>query len=508
VSDIGAFTLEIIQHDRWRAGATEIQAMIRVSARPGAEPGRGLIAAGAADVIVIDCSGSMGNPQAKMRAAKRAAHAALEAMPDGTEFAVVSGRSEAEVVYPRDRGLARTAPRTRDGASDAIDQLYPADGTKISSWLRAARELLEPYPGHVRHATLLTDGKNQHESRDGTLDRELDACRGVFTCDARGIGDQWDPRDLRKIVSALHGRADGLPDVAGLEDDFRALMREAMRKTVPSVALRIRTRDGVVVREMHQLYPTIADLTGHGIPAGPNVADYWIGSWGEEMRDYIVKLGVNPEDFADEEKPRLAGVDVTVPGPEGGTASLAQPGFIVACWASDDPPMRTLLPIDGYVTQQAADDHLTEGCHAWYAGDFERADAEWGEAARLASAAHDTERLRVLESLVHIVDAAAGRIRRRDDLSREVVMRAEMRAASSTFMPSQWAGQGASHIPAQAADQGPDRDSRRPGDAGVRAREPRACPACGRMPPPGARFCERCGRPLDTDGPGQGAEGR
>jgi hypothetical protein len=489
MSDTGIFTLDIIQKDHWRPGAAEIQAMIRVSARPGAEPGPGLASAGAAEIIIVDCSGSMGNPPAKLRAAKRAVHAALEAMRDGTEFAILSGRGDAEVVYPRahGHGLAGATPRTRDAAKDAVDQLYPADGTMISSWLRKAKQLLEPYPGHVRHATLLTDGKNEHESQDGTLDQVLGLCRGVFTCDARGIGDQWDPRDLRKIVSALHGRADGLPDAVGLADDFRAVMRDAMRKTVPSIALRIRTRDGVVVSGMRQLYPAVADLTGHGIPVGPNAADYWIGSWGEEIRDYLVKLAVNPEDFADEDRPRLAGVEVAVPGPAG-TASLARPGFIIAYRASDDPPMRTMLPVDGYVSQMAADDHLTAGCHAWYAGDFGQAEAEWGEAARLASAAHDAERLRVLESLVHIVHAVAGRVRLRDDLSRAVVMRAETRAAVSTFMP----GQGLD------AEVGP----------GARAVGSRTCPACGRRSPPGARFCERCAHPLDAGGPGREAAER
>jgi len=502
MNDASAFTLTIFPQVRWAPGTAEFQAVIRVSARPGTDPGHGPVASGAAEVIILDCSGSMGIPQAKLRAAKRAAHAALDAMRDGTEFAILSGRREAELVYPRERRLARTAPRTRVAARDAVDQLYPAGGTMISNWLREARRLLKPFPGHVRHATLLTDGKNEDESRDGTLSRELDACRGIFMCDARGIGDQWDPRDLRKIVSALHGRADGLPDIAGLDDDFRAVMHEAMRKTVPSVALRIRTRDGVAVRDMRQLFPAVADLTGHRIPAGPSTADYWIGSWSEETRDYLITLTVNPEDVADEERPRLARVEVVeaaAPGPEG-TASLARPGFIVACQTSDDPPMRTLLPVDGYVSQQAADDRLTVGCHAWYADDFERAEAEWGEAARLARAVDDTERLQVLESLVHIVDAVAGRVRCRPGLSRAVVMRAETRAAVSTFMPG--------HRPSRGPAQAQDRGLRLPGGSGAGAGEPRACPACGRRSPPGARFCEQCGRPLDAGGPGQGAERR
>jgi hypothetical protein len=341
MNETGVFALEIIQHDRWPPDTAEIQALIRVTATPGDHPGDGLTAAGLAEIIIMDCSGSMGKPPGKLRAAKRAAHAAVDTMRDGVEFAVLSGRSRAEAVYPHGPALALSAPDTRDAAKRAIDRLYPNDGTKISSWLRQAHRLLRPYPRHIRHAMLYTDGQN-HDLQDGRLDQVLDACRGVFTCDARGIGDQWEPRDLRKIVTVLQGRADGLPDPADLEDDFRVVMREAMRKVVPSVALRIRTRPGVSVREIRQMYPADADLTGHGTAADTTATDFWIGSWSDETRDYMVRLGVAPGDFAIGKEVRLARVDVTVPGPDG-PRILPGPGFIVACWTRDDLSMRTWL---------------------------------------------------------------------------------------------------------------------------------------------------------------------
>src|ERR1039458_4128409 len=185
------------------------------------------------------CSCSMAMPRPKLLAARQAAVAALDAMRDGTEFAVLSGRYEATMVYPRQPTLARATPQTRAEARAAIKRLDATGGTRISSWLAMAAQLLTPYPGLIRHAMLFTDGKNQSESQDGTLDRVLSACRGTFTCDARGIGDEWEPSDLLKIAAVLNGSADGLPDVADLADDFRVVMREAMRKVVPDVALRL-----------------------------------------------------------------------------------------------------------------------------------------------------------------------------------------------------------------------------------------------------------------------------
>ncbi|MGH3171860.1 MAG: hypothetical protein ACRDN0_39120, partial [Trebonia sp.] len=93
------FALELYQHP-WRPGTAEVQAVIRVSARPGDGRAGNLIAAGAAEVIILDCSGSMGHPVSKLNAAKRAAHAALGVMRDGTEFAVLKGTDDVAAVYP------------------------------------------------------------------------------------------------------------------------------------------------------------------------------------------------------------------------------------------------------------------------------------------------------------------------------------------------------------------------------------------------------------------------
>lgn len=492
MTQTGAFTIEISQQDEWPCGTTEIAALIAVTARPDEYPDDVPFSAGAAEVIILDCSGSMANPLAKLRAAKRAARAALEVMRDGTEFAVVAGTTRGQVAYPRQASLTRATPQTRAEAIRAIDQLDAAGGTMISSWLVKARDLLAPYPGHVRHAMLFTDGKNQDERQDGTLGRVLGTCRGVFTCDARGIGDEWEPQDLRTIVSALHGRADGLPDAAGLVDDFRAVMGEAMRKAVPDVALRLRTAPGAAVRELRQMFPTDADITGQRVPVDGAAADYWTGSWSGETRDYVIKMTVDPGVITIGQEVRLARVEA-VSRHGDGTVILAGPGFIVARW-TDDPPEVTQFPSDIYDIQRRAGDAIVAGCHRWQDDEFAAAEAAWGRAAQLARRAGDTERLRVLNSLVEVLDAAAGQVRIRDDLTRAVVMQAELRATNST----QVSGPAPPHIPS-----GPARNTPAPvAGPGMR------CAGCGRVSPPGARYCEQCRKPLDGTPPDQAGSGR
>lgn len=495
MNETDAFTLRVIQDDAWPLDATEIQALLEVTATPGAGPG-GAPAAGAAEVVIMDCSGSMVNPPAKLRAAKRAVHAALDAMHDGTDFAIVAGTASAKVVYPREPALERATPQTREAAKRAVSRLDAMDGTKISTWLGMALRLLEPYPGHVRHAMLFTDGKNQHESADGTLDRALASCRGTFTCDARGIGDGWDPRDLLKIVGELHGTADGLPDIAGLADDFRAVMLAAMGKVVPDVALRIRTAAVAEIRQVLQTYPAIADLTGHGERADATATDYWIGSWGGEIRHYLVTMAVDPKAAVQGKDLPLGRVEVRVRDRAG---PVTEAGFIVASW-TDDPQVPAWRPTDNYTRQREAGDAITIGCHAWYGGDFAGAQEAWGKAVRLASAANDTERLEVLESLVHILDPAAGQVRLRDDINHPAVLRAETRSTTSSFVRTGLPG-------AAPAQPRPPARAPAPDGTDVRAGIAVPCPVCGRISPPGARFCEKCGRPRAAAGPGQGAGG-
>ena len=60
---------------------------------------------------------------------------------------------------------------------------------------------------------LLTDGRNEHESPED-LKAALDACAGRFTCDARGVGTDWEVKEVTGIASALLGTADIVADPA------------------------------------------------------------------------------------------------------------------------------------------------------------------------------------------------------------------------------------------------------------------------------------------------------
>lgn len=477
MSEADVFDLTIAQQDSWTQGTTAITAMLRVTAGPGHDPerDRASLIAGAAEVIVLDCSGSMAS-LSRLSAAKRAARAAIDAMDDGTEFAVVAGTTRGRVIFPPGKGLARAAPGTRSRAKDAVGRLFAADGTRISSWLDTARELLAGYPGYTRHAILLTDGKNQHEGQDGTLKRVLGTCQGTFTCDARGIGEDWEPADLNAIAAALHGRADGPLALNDLQEDFRSIMREAMRQAVADVTVRVRPASGVTVHGIRQMFPSVAELAGHAVPDSPAI-DYWTGSWSGEPRDFLLRLDTEPDMARAGATHPLALIEI-MSRTRDGAVPLSPALLVEASW-TDDPAPPTDFSVDSYQIQRNAANAIAVGCDRWRAGDQVGAAEAWGQAARFAHEADDTERLRLLETLVHVEQAALGRVRPRDDLPAGTVMRARLHAVTSTYMSDRGPG------PAPTLS-----DANVPGAA---------CGRCRRISRRGDRFCQKCGAEL----PGQ-----
>ncbi|MCA1673802.1 MAG: VWA domain-containing protein, partial [Actinobacteria bacterium] len=355
----------------------------------------------AAEVILVDCSSSMAWPPTKIAAARRATAAAIDTLRDGVFFAVVEGTSRARMVYPPAPPLTAVTPQTRAEAKAAAARLIASGGTAIGTWLTQARELLDDHPTAIRHALLLTDGKNETESRE-QLERVLDACAGRFVCDARGIGEGWEPRELLRIVSALRGAADAVREDSDLEADFRAMMQAAMRKVVPNLRIRIRLVPGNRLRFIKQVFPTELDLTEHGVEINAYTQEFSTGSWAEENREYHVCIEVAPDGPMFEEV-QLAQVELAAVTDRTDVDAPGRPMPIVV-HRTDDPVLSTRLDpkVDHYTIQEELGRSMMAGCDAYDAGDLETARAEWGHAVELATAAGNEERLTRLKRLVDI----------------------------------------------------------------------------------------------------------
>ncbi|WP_377268765.1 VWA domain-containing protein [Peterkaempfera sp. SMS 1(5)a] len=381
-------------------GLRDIQAVVSVVVT-GVRPAP----ASAAEVVVIDCSESMSWPQSKIEAARRATAAAVGLLPDGTRFAVVEGTDGARVVYPGSRSLAVAGPGTRAEAVAAVRKLRPGGGTAMGSWLALARGLLGETPGEIRHVLLLTDGRNETE-QPGRLQQVLASCEGRFTCDARGIGDGWDARELGGIATRLHGTAAVVLQDTDLEAEFTAMMRASMSRALPDLRLRLTPVPGVAVRYLRQVHPTDVDLTATGRPAGGRAVEFPTDPWGSETRHYQLCLTADPADRPRDERLMLAEVQLAA---DAGAPVLPPAAPVLVRW-TDGAQRSAPNPVSvHFSTHGRLGEAVADAYHAHQAGDRDRAEALLDRVLRLAHQLGDRSTLDVLADLLVSTNPTKGR---------------------------------------------------------------------------------------------------
>ncbi|TYB45496.1 VWA domain-containing protein [Actinomadura chibensis] len=466
-----SFDLQVSQIKFLSREESEMHAIVTVGAR-NAGAGPGGRAPEGAEIVLVDCSTSMGDPPSKMVAARRATIAAIDSMRDGTRFAVVAGTHEARMAYPREEATAVADPRSRADAATAVHRLYANGGTAMGTWLARARVLLDGHPAAIRHAVLLTDGFNVSEAR-AELDRELAACAGHFSCDARGIGDGWEPEELLRIVTALGGTADAVRREDELEADFRALMRTAMGKAVPAVALRVSTPPDVRTRFVKQVFPAFADLAGKTREVDARTVEVDTGAWGDEVREFHVCLALDSADRELSVDRRVARLDLL---PEGDATVDGSPANVFVHW-TDDPRLSTLIDpkMSRYTRHGELKEAIDTGFEAYRSGDPKRAAAEWARAMELAAKLENDRILRRLRRVVAVDSDGLPRLR--DDAGDLDSKRLRI-ASRDTHGGAD--GRGAAPGSARGEPEGATR----------------TCPNCDRRTPSGT-YCTHCGAPMN-----------
>ncbi|MBO8185003.1 vWA domain-containing protein [Streptomyces spirodelae] len=435
------FSVDVYQNEYLPEGAQEVNAIVTVTATGGGTTGgmplpvtdpaqvRSQDGPNAAVVIMVDCSGSMDYPPTKMRNARDATAAAVDTLRDGVCFAVVAGTHKAREVFPGNGALAVADPTTRAQAKDALRGLSAGGGTAIGTWLRLADQLLSSADVPIRHGILLTDGRNEHEEPQQLRDA-LDACAGRFTCDARGVGTDWEVKEVTSIASALLGSADIVADPDGLAADFTQMMENAMGKEVADVALRLWTPQGSRIKFVKQVAPTVEELTDRRTEAGPRAGDYPTGSWGDESRDYHVCVEVPAAEVGREML--AARVSLIRPAPDGGTPDTFGQGLVRAVWTDDMVATTSINPQVAHYTGQAElAQAIQTGLDLRKAGDEAGATAKLGRAVQLANASGNADTAKLLSKVVDVVDAATGTVRLKAKVAEADEMTLETRSTKT-----------------------------------------------------------------------------
>jgi VWA domain-containing protein len=411
---MSSFTAEVYQNEYLPLDGSEVNAIVTVnsagsagSATPAGQPE-------AAEIVIVDTSGSMDVPPTKIAAAREATGVAIDCIRDGVMFGVIAGTASAHQIYPPAGPLVSASEATRNEAKRAASRLRAGGGTAIGSWLTLARELFESTSGRVCHAILLTDGENRNETPE-ELDAVLADCDGRFQCDCRGVGTDWVVSELRRISSRLLGTVDIIADPADLARDFRSMIETAMGKATKAVSLRLWTPQGASVAFVRQVAPTIEELTDRATSVNPLTADYPTGTWGEESRDYHICINVPPRNPGDE---MLAGRVSLVEGDE-----VLSQGLIKAIWTEDQAlSTRINREVAHYTGQAELADAIQDGLEARKAGDEATATFKLGRAVQLAAESGNDGTMKLLQTVVDVDDPATGTVR----LKREVADADEM----------------------------------------------------------------------------------
>jgi hypothetical protein len=416
------FTASTYQNEYLSDGATEVHAVVSVTCSGAGSAGSG--STDAAEMLIVDTSGSMDMPPAKIKAAREGAKVAVDEIIDGTWFAVVSANTTATMCFPPTTGMVRMDPAAREAAKSAINGLTPMGATAIGTWLMSATELFKLCPATQRHAILLTDGKIEGEE-PSVLPQALEYSKGAFQCDCRGVGSDWRVDELREIATALLGSVDIIAEPKDLAADFAAMMRSAMGRGVAHAALRLWAPQGSEVQFVRQVAPDVVDLTPTATRVSPLVIEIPTGAWGDETRDYHVAVKVPAAPVGSE---RLAArAEVVVDD------QVVAKGLVRAVWTDDSNLTTRIDPAVAHYTGQARlGEVIQQGLAARAAGHDDEATKLLGEAAKLAKESGNENTTRLLQKVVDVVDADAGTVRLKRDVAKADEMALDARSTKTT----------------------------------------------------------------------------
>jgi hypothetical protein len=281
----------------------------------------------------------------------------------------------------------------------------------MGTWLELAAAVFDTVPSaSQRHAILLTDGKNQHET-PADLTRRIAAASGRFQCDCRGVGADWEVGEVRRIAQALMGTVDLIPTPDEIAAEFATLMRAAMSRGVASADLRVWAPQGGRVLFVRQVAPTVEDLSGRRREINALTGAYPTGSWGDESRDFHVAIRLGGARQVGQEQ-LAARVQIAV-----GDEIKAQ-ALVKARWTNDDALSARINPeVAHYTGQTELAQAIQDGLAAKAVGDDATATSKLGRAVQLAAETGNDEATSKLRKVVDI-EPGTGKVRLRKQVDR------------------------------------------------------------------------------------------
>jgi len=410
------FSIECHYNPHLSPGMEQLHTVLTVTARQSQE---GLERPTVMKVFgyLIDVSGSMSGD--KLLHAKLALRRQLDLLSPEDWFFVVTFNSEARVLVP----LGQANIMARGFANREVQAIEANGGTAMSGALLAARAQFARAGACLGYAQFVTDGQNDDSDRRA-LWQAIEQCKGVFQCDAWGVGVDWEPAQLKEIAHALLGVADAVPEPQQLESMFRKAQQRAAARDVADVQLRLQFPKSVRIVAVRQQTPDVLDLMPSGLlSASGREFVVPLGAWAPETRDYYVVARLEPQEVGEEVmafQARIGLVDQAahriIDGPR-----------VIATWTSDAGLSTRIHAQVAHATgQQVLAESIREGLEAKGRGDVDQATTLLGRAARLAHASGNDEVTRRLAKVVDIVDAEQGTVRLKSGSNRAADMELDL----------------------------------------------------------------------------------
>src|ERR1700722_12772071 len=124
------FQIECFQNEFLPQDGDVMHAVLTVSVSgAGAEVDAG-VADGRTELLIVDTSGSMNGK--KLRAAKAATTAAIDCIPTGVRFGVITGNHQAWLAV----APTVASPQSREEAKAIVKQFEAGGGTAMGTWIR------------------------------------------------------------------------------------------------------------------------------------------------------------------------------------------------------------------------------------------------------------------------------------------------------------------------------------------------------------------------------------
>ena len=418
------FKAEVFQNEFLAEGATDVHAVVSVTCTDAGTAGQ----SGLGEAAEISSSTRRVRWTCRRRRSSRPGgppRLPSSEIVDGTWFAVISGHSVAQMVYPSHPGMAKMTDVTRREAIDMIDA--PAQRRSNGDRRVDLRSDRTVRPGADGAASRDPADRRQDRRRARRVrcHRRWPRPKASSSATAAASAPTGWSTSCGTIADALLGTVDIIAKPDDLEADFEAMIRTSMGRGVADARLRVWAPQGSEVQFVRQVAPTVEDLTAKAVQ---------VAHWSASSRQARGATRVATTTLRCVSRSRRSATSDWRPASRwSSTTRCVAKSLVKATWSADANLTTRIDPAVAHYTGQAQlADAIQKGLAAKAAGDDRTATVLLGEAAKIAHDSGNEDTTRLLSKVVDVVDAEAGTVRLKSNIERTDEMALDTRSTKTT----------------------------------------------------------------------------